>query len=132
MRRWPFSFVVATAALGCNLYTPVEVVEPLCDESAVVSVGPGTQLLISWTGDCRVSWVRIDSLPWPTAGLVPVAWQRYSTTPFTSPVRVGVDSTSWNREPVHLGRGQLYQACLVDLHAKAPDPLELACTTFTP
>jgi hypothetical protein len=124
---------LAALPLGCNLYNPVETVLPLCDSSSVLSVGPGTQPEISWTGDCRVYWVRVDTLPWRSSGYLPVAWQRFSATASVlSPVRVGVDSTSVRPAPVVLGRGQLYQACLVGTHDPATRTRHDVCVEFTP
>lgn len=127
------TLVAAACIVGCNLYSPVEIVPPLCDSSAVLTVGPGTQPEITWTGECRVTWVRVDTLPWGNSAYVPVAWQMYSTTAsIRSPVRVGIDRTSVHTSPVVLGRGQLYQACLANVRDRSTGVPRDLCVSFTP
>ena len=80
-----------------------------------------------------MSWVRVDTLPWDGTGYVPVAWQQVSQkADIRSPVRVGVDSTSVSVEPVVLGRGQLYQVCLIGARPKQGNRIEVVCVPFTP
>lgn len=133
MRHASLLAIVPLSVLGCNLYLPVEVVEPLCPAGTQVTVGPGTQPEISWDGDCRARVVRVDSLPLPPNGVPGVAWRLYSSEGMIrSPVRVGGVRDTVSHIEVRLSPGQRYRACLVDDYTNPRSPTAITCRSFTP
>lgn len=101
--------VLWVGAACSDWYTPVRVVDLLCDANTDFVVGPGTQPEVGWTTDCRVHGLELLALPRNSAEPPEWVWQfQTNGRPIVGPIRLGEAreeplSTPWVVE-LELGR----------------------------